>query len=119
MSPSREGLRSWRQKNRDYRQKMENCGAIAGTRRGGRDRHTDTVRLSQSQRQHQETEPEKVERDSGREEEKEDTCRCCDFQSQFSQTWAASPEILGKEEKKDKEMTDTARERMRQAETHR
>lgn len=64
---------------------MENCGAIAGTRRGGRDRHTDTVGLSQSQRQHQETEPEKVERDSGREEEEEDTCRCCDFQSQFSQ----------------------------------
>lgn len=40
MPPSREGLRSWRQKNRDYRQKMENCGAIAGTRRGGRDRQT-------------------------------------------------------------------------------
>lgn len=36
-----------------------------------------------------------------------------------SQTWAASPEILGEGEKEDKEMTDTVRARMRQAETHR
>lgn len=77
---------------------------------------------SQRQRQHPGAEPEKVERDSGRKDKKGDRCRGCDFQPihRESQAWATSPEIWGEEERKrDKEMTGTVRERMRQAETHR
>lgn len=59
MSQSRDGLRNWGRRNRTETE-SKNYGAGAGTWRGGRDRHTDTMGLSHSQRQHQGTEVEKV-----------------------------------------------------------
>lgn len=69
---------------------MENYGARAGTTEVGRTHTWDPMGLSYSQRQHQGTEKEEAEQDSGG-EEKGDISRCCDFQLQFAQNHRPGP----------------------------